>query len=26
MPVFEHDGLTFHYLDEGDQSGRLFVF
>lgn len=26
MPVFEHDGLAFHYLDEGDRSGRPFVF
>lgn len=21
MPVFERDGLAFHYLDEGDPSG-----
>ncbi|MDQ4127447.1 MAG: alpha/beta fold hydrolase [Actinomycetota bacterium] len=26
MPVFERDGLSFHYLDEGDPSGRPFVF
>ena len=26
MPVFERDGLAFHYLDEGDPSGRPFVF
>lgn len=26
MPVFERDGLAFHYLDEGDRSGRPFVF
>ena len=26
MPVFERDGLAFHYLDEGDLSGRPFVF
>lgn len=26
MPVFECDGLAFHYLDEGDPSGRNFVF
>ena len=26
MPFFERDGLAFHYLDEGDPSGRPFVF
>jgi pimeloyl-ACP methyl ester carboxylesterase len=26
MPIFECDGLAFHYLDEGDPSGRPFVF
>ncbi len=26
MPVFKRDGLVFHYLDEGDPSGRPFVF
>jgi pimeloyl-ACP methyl ester carboxylesterase len=26
MPLFERDGLAFHYLDEGDCSGRPFVF
>lgn len=26
MPVFEHGGLAFNYLDEGDPSGRPFVF
>lgn len=26
MPVFERDGLAFHYLDKGDRSGRPFVF
>jgi pimeloyl-ACP methyl ester carboxylesterase len=26
MPDFERDGLAFHYLDEGDPSGRPFVF
>ena len=26
MPVFERDGLAFHYLDEGDPSGRPVVF
>ncbi len=26
MPVFERDGLACHYLDEGDPSGRPFVF
>ncbi|MDQ3863935.1 MAG: alpha/beta fold hydrolase [Actinomycetota bacterium] len=26
MPVLERDGLTFHYLDEGDYSGLPFVF
>jgi len=25
MPVFERDGLDFHYLDMGDPSGRPFV-
>jgi pimeloyl-ACP methyl ester carboxylesterase len=26
MPVFKRDGLVFHYLDDGDPSGRPFVF
>ena len=26
MPVFERDGLDFHYLDKGEPSGRPFVF
>lgn len=26
MPTFEHDGITFNYLDEGDPSGLPFVF
>ena len=26
MPVFEREGLSFHYLDEGDRRGRPFVF
>jgi pimeloyl-ACP methyl ester carboxylesterase len=26
MPVFERDGLDFHYLDNGEPSGRPFVF
>jgi len=26
MPVFERGGLAFNYLDEGDPSGRPFVF
>lgn len=26
MPVFERDGLVFHYLDKGDPTGRPFVF
>jgi hypothetical protein len=26
MPAFERDGVAFNYLDEGDPSGRPFVF
>ena len=26
MPAFERSGLAFYYLDEGDPSGRPFVF
>ena len=26
MPIFERKGLSFHYLDDGDCSGRPFVF
>jgi pimeloyl-ACP methyl ester carboxylesterase len=26
MPTFEHDGLSFHYRDEGTGSGLPFVF
>jgi pimeloyl-ACP methyl ester carboxylesterase len=26
MPVFKRDGVAFNYLDEGDPSGRPFVF
>jgi pimeloyl-ACP methyl ester carboxylesterase len=26
MPTFEHDGISFNYLDEGDPSGLPFLF
>ena len=26
MPAFDRGGLAFNYLDEGDPSGRPFVF
>ncbi len=26
MPAFERGGVAFNYLDEGDPSGRPFVF
>jgi hypothetical protein len=25
MPTFEHDSLTFNYIDTGDPDGRPFV-